>query len=464
MSFAYSPFEIAQAISSPTSHFDSCKPLISFSIDSRHISPNSLFFCIKGHRTDGHLYAKQAIENGASYCVANPNILKAHFPNLDIPLIAVDDPNQALMKFGAFHRKHLKESARIIGVTGSAGKTSMKNMLFNLCKDLPVSGTIQNFNNFIGTPISMLHAKTNDDFWFIEMGTNQHGEIATLSQMVKPHLAIITSIGEAHLEFLKSTENVAREKASIIAGMDSAGILLVPDDLKHFDIVKEIAGTRKIETYGHSSKADYRIESLQTDAEQTTFTISGEQFVTSAIDTIALENMAGSLASLHLLGRSWQELKHQAKSVHVQEKGRMHFMQIQHWTVVDSTYNSNPCSLKKVVDSLQVMYPKHRIIAILGEMAELGEQAVALHQECGHYLAQRHVVILALGEELAKAYIKKASAKTVAKSFQNLDDLIDCLLNLSPPESKHDLILVKGSLSASMDKVIDALCHLQNTL
>ncbi len=467
MTFAYSLLEIAQALHSPTKVIDNSQVITSFAIDSRQVSQGGLFFCIKGDRTDGHLYAKQAMQNGASYCVANPNVLKQYFPNLELPCISVDDPNQALMEFGAFHRNHLKDSAQVVGITGSAGKTSMKNTLMSLCKNLPVSGTLKNFNNFVGTPISILHAKLDDDFWFVEMGTNQHGEIATLSKMVKPHFCIITSIGEAHLEFLGNTENVAREKASIIEGMASDGILLVPEDLKHLDLVKEIASARTVDTYGKSPQADYQIEHLQTNKESTTFKISGQHFITPATNPLALENLVGALAALRSLGLSWQDLKHQAQNFNIQEQGRMHSMQIGHWTVIDSTYNSNPCSLKKVVDSLKAMYPQRRLIAILGEMAELGEQAVTLHQECGDYLAKHDVAILALGQDLAEAYIKgqsQAQQKAPAKFFQKLEDLTEYLLQLSPPTSKNDIILVKGSLSSSMDRVIESLSHIAESI
>ena len=214
-----------QIINAKLEGIDSDSSFNDFSIDSRSVKNGDVFFCIKGEMTDGHQYISQALEKGASAVVANPDIIPDTLKKREFPKILVPDPNLALREWASDVRKNFE--GKVLAVTGSNGKTSTKEILSSLCSffDSNAYATPGNYNNYIGVPLTLLHAPLEAEWWVIEIGSNNFGEIAELSKIVRPTGGVITNIGESHLEFLLDTKGVAREKSGLFAGM-AQGCLL----------------------------------------------------------------------------------------------------------------------------------------------------------------------------------------------------------------------------------------------
>ncbi len=223
---------LAQTLNGQLLHADPSESAGSVCIDSRTLQKGDWFVCIRGERTDGHLYLQQALEQGASGAVVQTERIPESLLHTPFPQIRVADPNLALREWASLAREQFP--GKVLGITGSNGKTSTKELLSRLCLiiDKNTHATRGNLNNLFGVPLTLLRANPKARWWVIEMGTNQFGEIGELSRISRPDGAILTSIAESHLEFLKNTEGVATEKRDIMAGMSPGSSLVIPADLK----------------------------------------------------------------------------------------------------------------------------------------------------------------------------------------------------------------------------------------
>ena len=241
MTKLYTFGEMRQIINAKLEGIDSNSSFNDFSIDSRTVKDGDVFFCIKGEMTDGHQYISQALEKGASAVVANPEIIPDALQKREFPKILVPDTNLALREWALDVRKNFE--GKVLAVTGSNGKTSTKEILFRLCSffDSNAYATPGNYNNYIGVPLTLLDAPIDAEWWVIEIGSNNFGEIAELSKIVRPTGGVITNIGESHLEFLLDTKGVAREKSGLFGGMAQGSKVVIPESILHLDIVEKEA-------------------------------------------------------------------------------------------------------------------------------------------------------------------------------------------------------------------------------
>lgn len=451
MAKLYTFREMRQIINAKLEYIDPDSSFNDFSIDSRTVKDGDVFFCIKGEMTDGHQYISQALEKGASAVVANPETIPDALQQREFPKILVPDPNLALREWASDARKSFE--GKVLAVTGSNGKTSTKEILSGLCSffDSNAYATPGNYNNYIGVPLTLLDAPTEAEWWVIEIGSNNFGEIAELSKIVRPTGGVITNIGESHLEFLLDTKGVAREKSGLFAGMAQGSKVVIPESILHQEIVEkeaEKAGVELIKT------AKIAVESKE---DRLKFNLFDADFETAINNPLFLQNLVSSLTLLRLQGLSVPQLQKATANLELNLKGRFHTLYMKEWILIDDTYNANPSSFKSVLENMKNLYPQNRKIVVCGKMAELGQKSPELHQQVGINMVKNGVeIMLGLGGEEIESYIggwKKGGGSL--KSAKQFTELVE-LLNAFKQELKPgDVVLVKGSRSARMERFVE---------
>ena len=451
MAKLYTFGEMRQIINAKLEYIDPDSSFNDFSIDSRTVKDGDVFFCIKGEMTDGHQYISQALEKGASAVVANPETIPDALQQREFPKILVPDPNLALREWASDARKSFE--GKVLAVTGSNGKTSTKEILSGLCSffDSNAYATPGNYNNFIGVPLTLLDAPTVAEWWVIEIGSNNFGEIAELSKIVRPTGGVITNIGESHLEFLLDTKGVAREKSGLFAGMAQGSKVVIPESILHQEIVEkeaEKAGVELIKT------AKIAVESKE---DRLKFNLFDADFETAINNPLFLQNLVSSLTLLRLQGLSVPQLQKATANLELNLKGRFHTLYMKEWILIDDTYNANPSSFKSVLENMKNLYPQNRKIVVCGKMAELGQKSPELHQQVGINMVKNGVeIMLGLGGEEIESYIggwkKGGGSLKSAKQFTELDELLNAFKQELKP---GDVVLVKGSRSARMERFVE---------
>ena len=451
MAKLYTFREMRQIINAKLEYIDPDLSFNDFSIDSRTVKDGDVFFCIKGEMTDGHKYISQALEKGASAVVANPETIPDVLQQREFPKILVPDPNLALREWASDARKSFE--GKVLAVTGSNGKTSTKEILSGLCSffDSNAYATPGNYNNYIGVPLTLLDAPTEAEWWVIEIGSNNFGEIAELSKIVRPTGGVITNIGESHLEFLLDTKGVAREKSGLFAGMAQGSKVVIPESILHQEIVEkeaEKAGVELIKT------AKIAVESKE---DRLKFNLFDADFETAINNPLFLQNLVSSLTLLRLQGLSITQLQQATANLELNLKGRFHTLYMKEWILIDDTYNANPSSFKSVLENIKNLYPQNRKIVVCGNMAELGQKSPEFHQQVGINMVKNGVeIMLGLGGEEIESYIggwkKEGGSLKAAKQFTELDELLNAFKQELKP---GDVVLVKGSRSARMERFVE---------
>ena len=451
MAKLYTFREMRQIINAKLEGIDPDSSFNDFNIDSRTVKDGDVFFCIKGEKTDGHQYISQALEKGASAVVANPETIPDALQQREFPKILVPDPNLALREWASDARKNFE--GKVLAVTGSNGKTSTKEILSGLCSffDSNAYATPGNYNNYIGVPLTLLDAPIEAEWWVIEIGSNNFGEIAELSKIVRPTGGLITNIGESHLEFLLDTKGVAREKSGLFAGMAQGSKVVIPESILHQEIVEkeaEKAGVELIKT------AKIAVESKE---DRLKFNLFDADFETAINNPLFLQNLVSSLTLLRLQGLSVPQLQQTTANLELNLKGRFHTLYMKEWILIDDTYNANPSSFKSVLENIKNLYPQNRKIVVCGKMAELGQKSPELHQQVGINMVKNGVeIMLGLGGEEIESYIggwkKGGGSLKSAKQFTELDELLNAFKQELKP---GDVVLVKGSRSARMERFVE---------
>lgn len=436
-------------------------------IDSRDVIEGDLFFALKGEAMDGHRFVPNAFAKGAVAAVVDRPI--------DGPHVLVDDTFVALQRLAAAARA--RSNARVIGVTGSVGKTGVKEAIF-AALDRSSRGkahrSVKSYNNHVGVPLSLARMAARSRFGVFEMGMNHAGEIAALTVQVRPHVAIITTIAPAHIENLGSEEAIADAKAEIFGGLEPGGIAIIPADSPHFARLKEAAERQAgaVVSFGRAPHANVRLldavaapggGSLVTadlGDRRVCYTVAapGEHWVTNSLAVMAAVRAAGG--DLGAAGLALAEMEGL--------KGRGARIAIPAGTgtalVIDESYNANPASMKATLAQLGAT-PANRRIAVLGAMKELGDHAPAYHAALAEPLAASGAdfavlvgpEMAALAEELGKA---GAGALGKGIAFAHCNSAQEALEALrGHGVESGDAILVKGSNSVGLGAVVAALVN-----
>ena len=434
------------------------------SIDSRSIAPGEAFFAIKGDRVDGHDFASIAVANGASLIVVSEAKLPA-MGRLTIPMIVVEDVLAALGKLGVASRE--RSRAQIVAVTGSVGKTTTKEMLRHvLAPSGKVHAAVASFNNHWGVPLTLARMPEEAQFGVFEIGMNHPDEIRPLVKMVRPHVAIITTIAAAHLGHFRNLEEIAAAKAEIFEGLEPGGAAILNRDNKQFAFLEQRAqevGVGRIYTFGQHAKADFRLADFEGNAQSSTVwaTLSGET-VEVEIGTPGrhiAENAMAALGACTLVGADLgKAVAALAELRPVKGRGEQHRLGIGEGilTLIDESYNANPASMRAAIALLAASEPvaSGRRIAVLGDMLEMGEFSAKIHEElAGPILAAGIEHVWVAGAEMA--VLRDALPESVHCEYRSTtEELRDFAVRAVKP---GDVVMVKSSLGIGFGKIVAAL-------
>ncbi len=422
--------------------------------DSRDVRPGDLFVALKGPRFDGHAFLAVAAAGGCVGAIVSRHIdlpadIDAAFPG---GLIGVSDTTAALGELAAWHRREV--TARVIAVTGSNGKTTVKEMIHAvLSRRWRGTRNIKSFNNNIGLPLTLLGVGGEDDYVVCEIGTNAPGEIAALADIAGPDIAVITSIAEAHLEGLGSIEAVAVEKASILSplGRDGVGIVWADSDLLARATVRYAV---RCLSFGLAEGADLRLTAYQSDGRRSRFEVNGRLWVDLPLP--GKHNALNALSALAVAREMGMDETEAADALAAMRPVSMRTEWIEAGTVtiINDAYNANPASMRAAGDVLASADGSRRVM-IAGDMRELGPRAEQLHQQVGADLARCGVDLLigvgSLGRYIAKG---AADAGLAAEAFDAIGPAAESVCALL---DDGDVVLIKGSRAMGMDAVIEPI-------
>ena len=420
------------------------------SIDSRSVQPGDLFVALSGPNFDGHDFVAKALEAGAAAAM----VARVPAGLEDAPLLVVDETLEGLRRLGAAARA--RTHAQVAAVTGSVGKTGTKEMLRLALPGAHAS--VGSFNNHWGVPLSLARLPAAAPYGVFELGMNHAGEIAPLSALVRPHLAIVTTIAPVHLEFFASTAEIAEAKAEIFMGMGSGGIAVLPRDSEHFDRLAAAARARRlmVVSFGEHDGADVRL--LGCDS------VEGGSAVRCSVHGRALSfglGVAGrqwahnAMAVLAAVSAFGADLDHATRALGgmAAPKGRGERHQAGGVTIIDESYNASPVAAAAALATLAAT-PAARRIAVLGDMRELGPQGPALHAGLAEAVVRGGIDLVFTAGELMghlREVLPADRRGAHAADSQALAPLVAAAVR------DGDAVMVKGSASMNMGVVVKAL-------
>ncbi len=427
-------------------------------LDSRLLSSGGVFIATKGERVDGHRFIPEVFARGALAVICEE--LPKPLPG---PCILVKDSFQALKDVARYYRSRL--NIKVIGITGSVGKTSTKEFIAGvLAKAFPLWKTQGNFNNEVGLPLTILQIKEEHQIAVLEMGISQFGEMRRLSEMAKPDICVITNIGECHLEALGDRDGVLKAKLEILDFWNREGLICVNGDDDKLITLKEKYGDRVV-TFGRNRANDYYpSEEISRGLLGSRISIDGRIHIPQIDVPLPGEHMVlnalAATAIAHTLGMSQEEIREGIRGVQ-SVAGRSHVVELKDYVLIDDCYNANPVSMKAALDLLQEA--AGRRVAVLGDMFELGREEEAMHRQVGAYAAEEKTDILFCVGKLSEAMYggaMEAAAKNSGKPAPQIvyarekEELYSLLKEALLP---GDTILLKASHGMEFAKVAEWL-------
>jgi UDP-N-acetylmuramoyl-tripeptide--D-alanyl-D-alanine ligase len=422
--------------------------------DSRANCSGALFVSLSGPRFDGHDFVPRALEQGAAAALVSRSVAVA------IPQIIVPDTRQALARLAVAWRRRM--AARVIGVTGSNGKTTVKEMIAAICAEAgPTLATRGNLNNDIGVPLTLLELRPPHHYAVVEMGANHPGEIAALAALAGPEVAVITNAGAAHLEGFGSVESVARAKGEILAALPADGVAVLNADDDFFPLWRELAANRRVLSFGCGGVSGVRVledtlaQSCGKDGFVTTFDLAwnGRRFPVR----LALAgrhnavNAAAATAAALALGLGMEQARAGLSRVQAVPDRLQAIPGRNGALLLNDSYNANPSSFAAGLEALTHCPGEHWVA--LGGFGELGADSATLHSELGRQARESGVTrLFATGPWSDKAVETFGGG---ARWFASQDELIAALRDALQQDVA---LLVKGSRSQKMERVVDALC------
>lgn len=393
------------------------------STDSRKVDEHTLFIALKGEKFDGHDFISDVLKTGAVV------VSEKQIEGVDKDrVLVVPDTLKAFGKLAHYNR--LQYKGTVIGLTGSSGKTTTKEELkAALLKYAPTYATSGNFNNFIGVPRSLLDIDMNSRYAIIEMGMSALGEIDYLVHLVEPDIALITNVYPMHLEFLKTTENIAKAKAEIFLGLKPQGVAIYNEDALHADILQEAAQrvTSNVITFGKKHHADVKLELK----EQGEHYLYNAWAVLSVIKTLGL-TFEPAVEALNAFGAP----EGRGKKYQINLNGKK-------FLLIDNSYSGGPDATVMAVNSLGALEVRGRKIAVIGKMAELGDYTKEAHKRVGVALKENHIdVVVGVCEE-TKDVLNELDENTEKHYFDDINGVSEFLQNKLLKDG--DAVLIKGS-------------------
>ena len=441
------------------------------STDSRTIKGGDIFWALPGERFDGHRFVVDAIKKGAVGAVVQ-SCLEMDFPSSTPVVLKVEDTLKALGDLAAWYKRYL--GIKIVGITGSCGKTTTKELIFSVLKRrYKVAKTLGNFNNLIGLPLSMLSARSGDAWAVLEMGTNQPGEIARLCEIARPEVGLITTIQPAHLAGLGDIRDIAREKGGLFKALPDTGIAVINCD---DPLVIEAAQGLSCRCIGYSTDPESRIQKLKfpitvtclswhpsSQGTEIDLDIAGTRIPVniSFIGEANVQNAVAAAAVGHALGLGPGQIKKGLEAARPLP-GRLSWRDIgSRYSLIDDSYNANPGSMKAALKALNFWSMDGKRIAILGDMLELGDAAYRFHQDLGNAAVHAGVDLLISVGQFAEVVAMAAQEAGLSRdriyTFSDTGDLISWIGSSATSLPSPATILIKGSRAMGLEKGADAL-------
>lgn len=458
--------EIADCLGCRVSGQDNCE-VTSVATDSRSVEKGALFICIVGERFDGHDFVSQAASNGAIAMVSQRDL-----PDCPLPVLVVQDSIKALGKIAAYWRK--KTSAKVVAITGTAGKTTVKEALAHVLSGKgKVAKTEKNHNNQIGLPLSMLSADGDEDFWIMEVGISKAGDMDELGEILLPDVALVLNVGPGHTQGL-GDGGVAWHKARLLNYLQGNGVAFINANYPELALQAGKYPCQKI-TFGSCDASSVDIGAKYIGRKEEGADGKGLFELRTGKDSFMCEapfqgeygseNVAAVVAVTRFLGLDTRSVASGLQTFTLPQQ-RFQLQKLAGWTVIDDSYNANPLSMERMLDSAKQIANGKKFVAVLGEMGELGDVADAMHIQLGERLSMLaptaiiwkggHVQQLMAGLEQGNYAGKVLSVDSVEdfeRAWQSLQASLACSL------SDEGCVLFKGSRMNHLEVFVTRFCE-----
>ncbi|WP_292016221.1 UDP-N-acetylmuramoylalanyl-D-glutamyl-2,6-diaminopimelate--D-alanyl-D-alanine ligase, partial [Mesorhizobium sp.] len=434
------------------------------SIDSRSLQPGDAFFAIKGETMDGHDFATAAVKAGAGVLVVAEGKLPS-LGRLTAPMIVVQDVLVALERLGVAARA--RSGARIIAVTGSAGKTTTKEALRHVLSAVgTVHASAQSFNNHWGVPLTLARMPESCDYAVFEIGMNHPGEVRPLVKMVRPHVAIVTLIAAAHLGFFRNLDEIAQAKAEIFEGLEPDGAALLNRDdsrWKLLDKMAKAAGVEHVYSFGENARSTFRLVKCELDADHSVIAakIDGREVLArvGAPGRHMVQNVLAVLGAAQLVGADLGKVASALADLSAERgRGKRHILRHPKGpiTLIDESYNANPASMAAAMALLNAtpVSGEGRRIAVLGDMLELGSHSAKLHAALAELIIGTGTQTVFLGGPEMRALAEILPSDVNTEYRAGAEELKPLLLSAVRP---GDVVMVKSSKGIGFSKLVEAL-------
>lgn len=443
--------EVKEAVRGNFESAPDTEEITAVSTDTRTLAPGSLFVALRGARVDGHDYIAEARQRGAAAVVCR----RGSASGVSICRIAVGDTLQALGDLAAYYRR--KFSTQIVAVTGSNGKTTVKDMIYHvLSSSAAAVKSPGSFNNLVGVPLSIFQIDSRCRFAVLEMGTSRPGEISRLSRIAHPQISVITSVCEAHIEGLRDIDGVAGAKAEIVHGMDEAGFLIVNgDDERCLAIAKRFAG--KTAAFGFGVSADVRCTKVEKGNLRTAFHLAdGTACDLPLLGAHNVLNAVACITACLRVGIS-REAAAEKLSTFLPARMRGQVSRTGGIILIDEAYNANPASFRAAIETLMSIEASRRVL-VCGDMMELGEGTGRFHRDLGRLAARAGIDVLICVGSAAVSAGEEAVAQGVPESQVFLfGTSVDAAASIAGLLKEGDAVLVKGSRAMGMELIADTI-------
>ena len=428
------------------------------STDSRTISKNNLYIPLVGEVFDGRIFIKECEDKGAAAFIINEDYeIKK---NINIPYIKVTNTEDALRDLAKAYRKEL--DIKIIGITGSNGKTTTKDLLTSvLSEKYKVQKTLGNLNNQIGVPKTILNLNEDTEIGVIELGTDNFGDISLTTSIAQPNIAVILNIGDSHLHNLKTREGIAKAKMEIAEGLSKDGIFIYNID---DPILKKIVPTYDLEqnvmTFGQDQNADYIIKRLETNTNGVQFKHEDEVYTIPLLGDHQIYNGGFSAMVGELLNLNENQIKNGLKKVSA-SSNRSTILELDGFDILDDSYKSNPQALLTGLNTCYMLGGYTNKIVVLGDMLELGDDEDKLHYNIGKNIDPSQIHYCLFYGPLSK-HMYQGALKNFPKSrIFHFDSKADACDKLKQLICKSTLVFVKGSHGMHMEEIIECVRKLK---
>ena len=420
-------------------------------IDSRTVQAGDVFWAVSGEQNEGHDFVGDAVLRGATACVVEAGRVQ----NVFGPLVEVTNTLEALWKYAAWHRT--QQEAMVIGVTGSVGKTTTREMIHAvLSARYDGVQSPKNYNNHYGVPLSVLDIDSSHDFAVLELAASAVGEIRDLASVAAPEIGVVTAIGESHLAGFGSIENIIQAKGELIESLPASGFAVLAGDDERFRSIARRANCPVL-FVGEHDRNDVQATDVRATRDHLGFNVDGQRFEVAATGRHNLPAALCAVAIAREIGLSAEVIGEGLKQFTAVE-GRCRIHEIGSCTVIDDSYNANPRSMSAACDVLRNWAGPGKRVFVAGDMLELGDRSIPCHREFGVAAAQAGIDCLLVYGEFAEYVIQGALAAGMDqhclaefRDFEALVAVLECWLE------PGDVVLVKGSRGMKMERVIERL-------